>query len=90
MSTSKALEAMNIVIDAINMTEELTISFPTDHDEQIKIAKGFEAKSTPCFSVCVGALDGMLVWMEKPTEAECEEAKCDTKFFIALEKANLV
>ena len=52
ISTSEALEAMNIVtINAINTTEELTISFPTDHDEQIKIAKGFEAKSTP--RVCV-------------------------------------
>ena len=47
ISTSKALDALNIVIDAINTTDELTIYFPTNHDEQIKIAKGFEAKIPP-------------------------------------------
>jgi len=87
VSTSKALESVNLVIDAINTTKELTIQFPTDHQEQLKIAKGFEAKSTPRFSVCVGALDGMLVWMEKPTDKECEEAKCDTKKFHCIRKS---
>jgi hypothetical protein len=68
-----------LVIDAINQTDELTIQFPTDHDEQRKIASDFQQKSTPGFAVCVGALDGMLVWMEKPTEKECEMSKVNTK-----------
>ena len=35
------LEAMNIVIDAVNMTEQLTIKCPTNHDVLLeqKLAK---------------------------------------------------
>ena len=71
ISVTKALQSLGLVIDAKNETDELTIKFPTDHDEQRKIASGFEQTSTPGFAVCVGALDGMLqcAWKSQQTKS---------------------
>ena len=89
ISVRKAYSSLGLVIDAINETDELTIKFPTDHQEQLKIAQDFQQKSTPGFAVCVGALDGMLVWMEKPTDKECEISKVNSKKFHCARKVSL-
>ena len=81
------MQSLGLVIDAINNTDSLTIQFPTDHQEQLKIAQDFQQKSTPGFAVCVGALDGMLVWMEKPTDKECELSKVNSKKFHCARKS---
>jgi len=47
------------------------IDFPKEHEEQIKIAKEFEEISSAQFRNCVGAIDGMLIWINKPNEEEC-------------------
>ena len=61
------------VIEAINICPEFNIQFPTDHNDQRAVAKGFEAKSQAGFDCCVGAIDGILIWTEKPTESECRK-----------------
>ena len=34
------------------------------------------------FAICAGAIDGLLIWIGKPTPADCEEMPCDSgKFF---------
>ena len=60
---------------------ELDIKYPTDFNEQKKIAQGFQKRSKPGFTCCAGAIDGMLVWIEKPTDEQCEVAKCGKKKF---------
>ena len=61
---------------------DLKIEFPSSHAEQHKIAAGFHKKSKADVKCCVGCIDGMLVWMLKPTEAECKRAGVDSgKFF---------
>ena len=87
ISVRKAYQSLGLVIDAINQTDELTIKFPSDHQEQLKIAQDFQQKSTPGFAVCVGALDDMLVWMEKPTDKECEMSKVNSKKFHCARKS---
>ena len=64
------------VVQAINETPDMRIDFPHEHSKQRKIARGFKKKRTPRFNCCVGCIDGMLVWTEKPTEQNCAIMKC--------------
>lgn len=63
---------INSVLVAINQCPSLEVSFPASHDKQQQIADGFKAISEVAFDICVGAIDGILVWTEKPSEAECK------------------
>jgi hypothetical protein len=54
------------VVDAIDKSPELDIKFPETHEEQVQCAQGFKYKSWILIDCCVGAIDGMLVWMNKP------------------------
>jgi DDE superfamily endonuclease len=52
------------------------------HIAQKAIAQGFYKKSAANFDCCAGALDGLLIWTNRPTEADAVLAKCSTgKFF---------
>jgi DDE superfamily endonuclease len=62
-----------IVVDAINQCDSIKIGFPTDHSEQLRIARGFQQKSKVGFQTCVGCIDAMLVWMNKP----CQRSKAE-------------
>eukprot|EP00956_Cyclotella_meneghiniana_P019996 scaffold34827_cov60-Cyclotella_meneghiniana.AAC.1 len=55
------------VVDAIHNSPELNIRFPETHEEQMDCAMGFKAKSRININCCVGCIDGMLVWTNKPT-----------------------
>jgi hypothetical protein len=69
------------VVDAVNNCPELAIAFPTCHEEQRQLALGFQEKSAVGIDCCAGAVDGMLLWIEKPTEADCAIAECHAKKF---------
>ena len=79
--------SVDIIIETVCRCKSLEIKFPTCHEEQLLIAKGFEAKSRAGFKNCVGAIDGMLVWIHKPTEAECKKLGVGSaKFFCGRKK----
>jgi hypothetical protein len=64
------------VINAINRCPELNFNadgaeFP-NHKEQHEIAHGFFQKSAAQFQTAMLTLDGMLVWTNQPTKADCE------------------
>ena len=83
MSHSSVFESVDAVVNAINGTAAMDIKFPSDHDEQREIARGFQNKS-PVANIgrYVGCVDGLVIWTHKPTQAECEEAGVDeTKLF---------
>jgi hypothetical protein len=69
------------VVDAVNRCDELSFSFPASHAKQQELALGFKAKSAAGIDCCVGAVDGMLLWIERPTNADCERAHCGPKKF---------
>lgn len=75
------------VVDAANKCPELKIDFPADHSIQRSIAAGFESKSNAGFSSCCGAIDGILVWTEKPTPKACCLAQCGEKKFLCGRKS---
>lgn len=65
------------VVHAVNICPQMSISIPSDHGEQRQLAAGFQAKSAAGFDNCLGAVDGFLVWIEKPSIHEaCELSKC--------------
>ena len=55
------------VIEAINRLTEFHISYPSNAAEQKRIAAEFEEASGVNFKNCAGAIDGILIWIEKPT-----------------------
>ena len=57
---------MDFVIEACNACTNLAIVFPTNHTEQEIIAAGFEELSSADTKCCCGAIDGLLIWLEKP------------------------
>jgi hypothetical protein len=64
------------VVDAINRHPLFAITYPEDHDKQLSIAKGFANVSTADFRCCAGAIDGILIWIHKPSPKDCDDAGC--------------
>jgi DDE superfamily endonuclease len=71
VSHCEVIKCVWMVIDAINNELKLDIKFPTDHNEQLVLANQFQQKSDAGFAHCIGAIDGMLVWIHKPSKVEC-------------------
>ena len=70
------------VVDAINSHPEFSVSYPSNHEEQRLIARGFQQVSEAGFDCCAGAIDGVLIWIHKPSENDCESVGCSSgKFF---------
>ena len=83
ISHSVVFESVAFIVDAINKNKEMAISFPTNHDDQRKIARGFQSKSEVGIDRVVGIIGGIVIWMHKPTKEECEAAGVDkSKFFV--------
>jgi hypothetical protein len=72
VNDKEVLKSVWEVVDAVNMTRLMDIKFPNCHDEQkqIVVAAGFKAKSKIGLSNCVGTIDGILIWMHKPSKAD--------------------
>jgi hypothetical protein len=69
------------VVDAVNKCPDLAFSFPASHEQQQELALAFKAKSAAGIDCCVGAVDGMLLWIERPTNVDCDRAECGPKKF---------
>jgi hypothetical protein len=61
------------VVDAVHATASLNIHFPEDHQQQLEIAEGFKRKSVIDLDNCVGAIDGILVWIHKPSKKDMKD-----------------
>ena len=70
---SEVLKCVWDVVDAIHASPQLNIKFPETHNEQLKIAQGFKRKSAANLESCAGAIDGMLIWIHKPSKQDMEE-----------------
>jgi hypothetical protein len=75
------------VLDAINKDAGFNIMYPDNHDKQRSIAQGFYEVSSAGFGCCAGAEDGILIWIHKPSEKDCTNARCSSgKFFCGRKK----
>ena len=76
------LSVWYIVVNAINSHSDFKVAYPSQHEKQYAIAESFRKKSGACFECCAGAIDGILVWIQEITEADCAKAVCSSgKFF---------
>lgn len=57
------------------------IQFPESYEKQKEIADGFKKRSACGIDCCCGCIDGMLVWLERPSKASCKVMKCGPEKF---------
>ncbi len=81
VAPSEVLEKLWDMVDAMNTFNGFNINFPQSHDKQYKIALGFKNKFNANFESCVRALDGILIWIDRPCKDYCIEAGCDAGNF---------
>lgn len=82
VSKSIVYDSIWAVVEAVNKCKELDLKFPSTPDECEAIASEFVQRSMAGFSNCVGCIDGLLIWIEKPRHTECEDKGVDSgKFY---------
>ena len=85
VSPSEVYRAVWEVVDAVNACKTLQFEFPSKHAEQMQLASDFERLSRAGFDNCAGAIDGILVWIHKPTDEDCGDIGAG-KFFCGRKK----
>jgi hypothetical protein len=81
ISHTDVFRSIWVIVDAVNQCPELAFSYPKDWEEQQKIADGFRRVSHGIFDCCAGAIDGILIWLERPSGKHCEMSECGAKKF---------
>ena len=70
------------IVDATNRCPSLNFQFPTTESECQAISTEFAVRSKAGFTNCIGCIDGLLIWLEKPSKKQCEQVGVDTgKFY---------
>lgn len=82
LSHTAVMDSVWSVVEAVNLLPEFSIEYPKSHIKQKNIAQGFERASAVGFSNCAGAVDGLLIWILKPTEDDAAEAGIGRKKFL--------
>jgi DDE superfamily endonuclease len=67
VSYTGVMSSVWCVVEATNSVEEFHISYPSDEVEQRQIAASFRSVSAVEFDNCAGAIDGILIWIQKPS-----------------------
>ena len=81
ISVSEVFVSAWRIVDAVNRCPTFDIEYPRTEEKQREIAQGFHAVSGAGIKCCAGAIDGMLVWIHKPTRKCCVASSCaDGKF----------
>ena len=71
-----------MIVEAVNNCPHFVLRYPSSHDKQQEIAQGFMNKSRAGFARCAGAIDGLLIWINKPSKRQCAIARHgQIKFF---------
>jgi len=74
-----------ICVFAISLSvncSDFDISYPETIEEQRSKAAGFESASAPGIRNCAGAIDGILIWMLKPSLEEAKKTGVDQKRYL--------
>jgi len=82
ISHTDVMDSVWHVVHAVNDLPEFRIEYPSSVDEQRRIAADYERVSGVGFNNCAGAIDGVLIWMQKPSLREAKRVGVDQmKFF---------
>ena len=82
ISHSQMMESVWYVVEAVNNIDEFKIEYPESAEEQEKIAQEFNCVSAANIDICAGAIDGILIWMAKPTSKQAEKAMVNQGKFL--------
>ena len=50
------------------------------------ISKEFSSRSKAGFTSCIGGIDSLLIWLEKPSKEQCNEVGADSRTFLCGQK----
>jgi hypothetical protein len=81
ISHSEVFYSVWKVVDAINKCPELVFGYPESHEKQRELAVAFQCHSSAGIASCAGAIDGLLIWIERPSKLNCVIAGCGPKKF---------
>ena len=70
------------VVHATNKCCFLMFQFPSTLAECQTISMEFSSRSKAGFANCIGCIDGMLIWIEKPLKEQCNEVGVDSRSFL--------
>jgi len=84
ISHASVYESIWTVIEAVNSCDEFSIEYPASETAQLKIAHEFENVSEVKFNNCAGAIDGILIWILKPSEEIANDAGCGQRNFFVV------
>jgi hypothetical protein len=82
ISHTDVMDSVWHVVHAVNTLTEFKIEYPSSVDEQRRIAAGFERVSGVRFDICAGAIDGVLIWIQKPSLSEAKRVGVDQMKFL--------
>jgi hypothetical protein len=82
VSHTSVFESVWMIVEAVNELPGMKIEYPSDVKELKKIARGFCTASKVKFDCCAGAIDGILIWMHKPSLKEANRAGVGQKKFL--------
>ena len=86
ISHTEMLNSIWLVVEAINTYEDFFIQYPEDHEKQRCVAAAFCDASAVDFDCCAGAIDGILIWIAKPTEKDANRSGIGRKKFFCARK----
>ena len=86
ISQTEVVTSIWAVVEAVNKHPEFRIEYPSDHNKQRMIAEKFCAASDVGFNNCAGCLDGVLIWMPKPSIREAKEANISRRKLLCARK----
>jgi hypothetical protein len=78
----EVMESAWYVVEAGNKLDKFKIEYPESADKQDEIAQGFQAPSKANIDICAGAIDGILVWIAKPSKKQAEQAEVNQQIFL--------
>jgi hypothetical protein len=81
ISEKSVSESVWAVVEAMNNLDEFIIEYPDSEEVQLEIVRKFQSVSEVNFSNCAGAIDGILIWILKPSEEDAANAGCGRKKF---------
>jgi hypothetical protein len=79
ISYALVLESVWNVVEALNGFPDFYIKYPADQNIQKQIAAEFHLASSVGFKNCAGTVDGILIWIHRPSKADADKAKIGVK-----------
>jgi hypothetical protein len=89
MAHLEVMEGVWYVVEAVIKLGEFKIGYPESADKQDEIAWGFQAASKANIDICAGAIDGILIWISKPSKKNAEKAEVSQQKFLCSCKEKL-